>query len=113
MTDITTPIRQTTPANARELRVRELGLVQYEPTWHAMQALTAARRADTPDEIWMLQHPAVYTLGVAGKAEHRERDDADRDHDADGLDSAAKSESEHGFLSLPWIWRRTPRSPGK
>jgi len=75
MTDITTPIRQTTPANARELRVRELGLVQYEPTWHAMQALTAARRADTPDEIWMLQHPAVYTLGVAGKAEHLPRID--------------------------------------
>ena len=75
MTDITTPIRQTTPANARELRVRELGLVQYEPTWHAMQAVTAARRADTPDEIWMLQHPAVYTLGVAGKAEHLPRID--------------------------------------
>jgi lipoyl(octanoyl) transferase len=75
MTDITTPIRQTTPANARELRVRELGLVQYEPTWHAMQALTAARCADTPDEIWMLQHPAVYTLGVAGKAEHLPRID--------------------------------------
>lgn len=75
MTDITTPIRETTPANAREMRVRQLGLVQYEPTWRAMQALTAARDADTPDEIWVLQHPAVYTLGIAGKTEHLPRTD--------------------------------------
>lgn len=75
MTDITTPIRETTPANAREMRVRQLGLVQYEPTWRAMQTLTAARDADTPDEIWVLQHPAVYTLGIAGKTEHLPRTD--------------------------------------
>ena len=51
-------------------RVKQLGIVDYEPTWHAMQALTAARHADTEDEVWLLQHPAVYTLGLAGKPEH-------------------------------------------
>jgi lipoyl(octanoyl) transferase len=55
--------------------VRPLGLVEYEPTWRAMQALTAARNSATPDEIWVLQHPPVYTLGVAGKAEHLPRAD--------------------------------------
>jgi lipoyl(octanoyl) transferase len=55
--------------------VRQLGLSQYEPTCRAMQAFTARRNADTPDEIWVLQHPPVYTLGVAGKAEHLPRID--------------------------------------
>ena len=50
--------------------VRRLGRVEYEPTWRAMQAFTAARDAATPDELWLLQHPPVYTLGQAGKAEH-------------------------------------------
>ncbi len=50
--------------------IRELGRVEYEPTWRAMQAFTAARAPDTPDEIWMLEHPPVYTLGQAGKPEH-------------------------------------------
>ena len=75
MTDTTTPIREATPVNAGEVRVRQLGLAESQPTWHAMQALTAARGTDTPDEIWMLQHPPVYTLGVAGKAEHLPRID--------------------------------------
>lgn len=52
------------------LVVKHLGLVEYEPTWRAMQAFTAARTADTPDEIWLLQHPPVFTLGMAGKREH-------------------------------------------
>ena len=52
------------------LAVRELGRVAYEPTWRAMQAFTAQRSADTPDELWMLEHPPVYTLGQAGKREH-------------------------------------------
>jgi lipoyl(octanoyl) transferase len=55
--------------------VRELGLVAYEPTWRAMQEFTARRGADTPDELWVLQHPPVYTLGIAGKAEHLPRAD--------------------------------------
>ena len=53
--------------------VRKLGLADYEPTWHAMQEFTARRDAATPDELWILQHPPVYTLGVAGKPEHLPR----------------------------------------
>jgi len=53
-----------------ELIVRALGLVDYQPTLEAMRKLTAERDADTPDEIWLLQHPAVFTQGQAGKAEH-------------------------------------------
>ena len=49
--------------------------------------------------------------GVAGKAEHRERDDADRDHDAYGLDRPAKSESEHVVLSLPCKVARLVANP--
>ena len=52
------------------LIVRNLGLVEYQPTLEAMRKLTAERDADTPDEIWLLQHPAVFTQGQAGKAEH-------------------------------------------
>lgn len=55
--------------------VKTLGRVEYEPTWRAMQAFTAARTAETPDEIWLLEHPPVYTLGVAGKDEHLPRID--------------------------------------
>lgn len=53
-----------------ELIVKQLGLVEYEPTWRAMQALTDARGADTPDELWLLEHPPVFTQGQAGKPEH-------------------------------------------
>jgi lipoyl(octanoyl) transferase len=55
------------------LTVSNLGLVEYEPTWRAMLDFTARRGADTPDELWVLQHPPVYTLGVAGRAEHLPR----------------------------------------
>jgi len=50
--------------------MRELGLVEYQPTLDAMRAFTDARDADTPDELWLLQHPRVFTQGQAGKAEH-------------------------------------------
>lgn len=53
-----------------ELIVRHLGLVDYQPTLEAMRQLTAERNADTPDQIWLLQHPPVFTQGQAGKAEH-------------------------------------------
>ena len=52
------------------LVIRHLGQVEYEPTWRAMQAFTAARTIDTPDEFWVLEHPPVYTQGQAGKPEH-------------------------------------------
>ncbi|AAZ96222.1 Lipoate-protein ligase B [Thiobacillus denitrificans ATCC 25259] len=52
------------------LVVRQLGRVAYEPTWRAMQAFAAQRSAGTADELWLLEHPPVYTLGQAGKREH-------------------------------------------
>ncbi|MCM2355126.1 MAG: lipoyl(octanoyl) transferase LipB [Arenimonas sp.] len=54
----------------REWRVRELGRQPYEPVWRAMQRLTDARGADTPDELWLVEHDPVFTLGQAGKPEH-------------------------------------------
>lgn len=54
--------------------VRRLGLVEYKPTWRRMQEFTAARDEGSEDEIWLLQHPPVFTLGQAGKAEHLLRD---------------------------------------
>lgn len=51
-------------------RVRWLGLSDYEATWRRMQAFTAERTAATADEIWFLQHPPVYTLGMNGQARH-------------------------------------------
>jgi lipoyl(octanoyl) transferase len=55
---------------ARILGIRELGLLPYEPVWQAMQRFTNARDANTPDEVWLLEHPPVFTQGQAGKAEH-------------------------------------------
>jgi lipoyl(octanoyl) transferase len=52
------------------LRVRELGLADYEIVWAAMRRFTDERDEHTPDEIWFLQHPRVFTQGQAGKAEH-------------------------------------------
>jgi len=50
--------------------VRRLGLVAYEPTWRAMQSFNAARTPDTGDQLWVVEHPPVYTLGLAGRPEH-------------------------------------------
>jgi len=58
---------------APEVLLHRLGRVDYEPTWRAMQAFTAARAAGAADELWLLEHPPVYTLGVAGRAEHLPR----------------------------------------
>jgi lipoyl(octanoyl) transferase len=50
--------------------LRELGTVEYVPTLQAMKDFTDGRSSDTPDELWLLQHPRVFTQGQAGKAEH-------------------------------------------
>ncbi len=50
--------------------IRTLGPVAYDLTLDAMRAFTAARDADTPDEIWLCEHPPVFTQGIAGKPEH-------------------------------------------
>ncbi len=56
------------------MTVRHLGRVDYEPTWRAMQDFTARRGVDTPDELWLCEHPPVFTLGLAGKPEHLLKD---------------------------------------
>ncbi len=52
------------------LKVRQLGVRDYAPVWQAMQQFTDERDKNTEDEVWLLQHPAVFTLGKAGKPEH-------------------------------------------
>ncbi len=52
------------------LRVRQLGLQSYEVAWDAMRAFTDTRDPTTPSELWLLEHPPVFTLGQAGRLEH-------------------------------------------
>lgn len=52
------------------LRVRQLGLCDYQRSLEAMQHYTEQRTADSLDELWLLEHPSVFTQGLAGKAEH-------------------------------------------
>jgi lipoyl(octanoyl) transferase len=67
-----TPVDDLPPAaESRALRVRRLpGVQPYQPVWRAMQAFTDARTPDTPDELWVLEHAPVFTLGQAGRWEH-------------------------------------------
>ncbi|HDR1125775.1 TPA: lipoyl(octanoyl) transferase LipB [Pasteurella multocida] len=57
-------------SNLSPLLVRQLGIQDYQTVWQQMQTFTDARDVDTQDEIWLVQHPAVFTQGQAGKAEH-------------------------------------------
>jgi len=52
------------------LRIRRLGLMDYERVWRAMQRFTDQRDASTADELWLVEHPPVFTQGQAGRAEH-------------------------------------------
>jgi lipoyl(octanoyl) transferase len=52
------------------LGFRELGLMAYTPVWQAMQRFTDSRDSSTTDQVWMVQHPPVFTQGQAGKPEH-------------------------------------------
>ncbi len=63
-------MRSSTLPAVNNVRIRRLGRVPYEPTWRDMQSFTDARDGDTPDEIWLLEHDPVFTLGLAGKREH-------------------------------------------
>jgi len=58
------------PALQRRAFVRDIGRQPYEPVWRAMQRFTDARDADTIDELWVVEHDPVFTLGQAGKPEH-------------------------------------------
>jgi len=73
MIEVAAHSRPSPPIPAADVRVRRLGRVEYEPTWRAMQAFTTQRGADSADELWLLEHPPVYTLGVAGRTEHLPR----------------------------------------
>jgi len=59
-----------TPAMGNAPLVKHLGLVDYEPTWRAMQRFTDERDAATADEIWLAEHPPVFTLGLSASREH-------------------------------------------
>lgn len=59
------------------ITIRDLGRVDYVNTWRDMQTFTARRCADTPDEVWLLEHAPIYTLGVAGREAHLPRDACD------------------------------------
>jgi lipoyl(octanoyl) transferase len=50
--------------------IKHLGLVPYLPTYQAMQDFTTARNSDTPDELWVCEHPPVFTQGLAGHEDH-------------------------------------------
>jgi len=50
--------------------VRDLGRAEYLPTWQAMREFTAARTGETADELWIVEHPPVFTLGQGGRREH-------------------------------------------
>ena len=63
--DLPTPVADDTGCI-----VRDLGRRPYEPVWRAMQAFTDARNQTTPDELWLVEHEPVFTLGQAGKPEH-------------------------------------------
>jgi lipoyl(octanoyl) transferase len=54
--------------------IRRLGRVDYAATFAAMQDFTAQRGEDTPDELWLCEHPPVFTQGLSGKPEHLLRD---------------------------------------
>jgi lipoyl(octanoyl) transferase len=55
--------------------IRRLGRADYEAVWRQMKEFTMARTTPTPDELWQVEHPPVYTLGLAAKPEHLPRTD--------------------------------------
>ena len=55
---------------AEKILIRNLGTAEYQPTVEAMREFNARRGADTPDELWLLEHPSVYTLGLAADPAH-------------------------------------------
>jgi lipoyl(octanoyl) transferase len=54
----------------KNITIKQLGVQDYETIFNCMRKFTATRNKDTPDEIWILQHPPVFTQGKGGKAEH-------------------------------------------
>jgi lipoyl(octanoyl) transferase len=67
--DLLEPVAQSM-AHISPPVMHSLGLVEYKPTWDAMRRFTAERTTATRDEIWLVQHPPIYTQGLAGNPEH-------------------------------------------
>jgi len=67
------PIGAAVCTPTSSLLVRRLGLAEYGPSYAAMRQFTTSRQEDTPDELWILQHPPVYTAGLACRPEHLPR----------------------------------------
>ena len=72
-----TPVKEAAlphavPTSPRPV-IRRLGRVDFESTWQQMKQVTVTRTADEPDQLWLLQHPPVYTLGLAARAAHLPR----------------------------------------
>lgn len=63
-------MQNTDPGQPASLLVRRPGVIEYRRCWQDMQAFTEQRTAETADELWLLEHPPVYTLGRNGKEEH-------------------------------------------
>ncbi len=61
-------------SGGRGVTLRRIGRTDFEPTWRAMQRFTTERDATTPDELWLTEHPPVFTQGQAGRPEHLLRD---------------------------------------
>ena len=70
MSNSTAAISSASSSHSTQPEVRWLGRVEYEPTWRAMQTFTNERDASTPDQIWFLEHPPVFTLGMNAAPEH-------------------------------------------
>ena len=64
------PFELVEPVDCHGLRLRDFGLCDYSSSWHGMQAFTEHREPQTPDELWLVEHPPVFTLGQAGDAAH-------------------------------------------
>ena len=64
------PLSGLTAHDTSPIILRKLGRAEYVPTWEAMRNFTASRDAATPDELWLLEHPPVFTLGQGGRPEH-------------------------------------------
>ena len=54
----------------KNIIIKNLGLCEYQEAWSKMREFTLNRNSSTIDEVWLLEHPAVFTQGMTGKAEH-------------------------------------------
>lgn len=70
MTDIATDVAMETSTEALHIMIRQRGQEEYSNSFAAMRAFTDARTADTPDELWIVEHPPVFTLGLGADQSH-------------------------------------------